>query len=165
MKKLIALASVTMLAVSSAGIVLAAHWGGCHDAYGYGISCGGWGSGSWGSGSSGWGNSSLQRDYCPDGDMTFSYYDGMCDEGVAAEEGGTTTDGSSTTTTTTTTTDGGPITVVTTTATSGGDVSDDDIAIITEALSNNSGSTWGSNVPANEVISLPAFLPETGASL
>ena len=98
--------------------------------------------------------------------MTFSYYDGLCDEGVAAE---TTTTGTTTSTTgTTTTTTGGPVTVVTTTT-----ATDDTVTVTAEEVNtindirenlqnNNSGGTPTVAVPT---ISLPSFLPETGASL
>ena len=162
MKKVISLLSVLAL-VASSGAVLAQYstYGGW-----------GWGASTGSSSSSGGSSSSLQRDYCPDGDMTFSYYDGLCEEGVAAAESGTTTttsDGTATegtTTTTVTTSDGGPISIITTTtATEGGEVSTTDtetVMDIKEQLMNNSSNTV---VPAVETISLPAFLPETGASL
>ncbi len=183
MKKFISLASVAALAISSLWVVSAMHaWGSaCHNfvpGYGYvTVNCpsptvGWWGWGSWGWSSSAW-SSSLQRDYCPDGDMTFSYYDGLCDDWVAAETNTnsdtTTTTDTGTTTTSNTSTTSGPVTVVTTTTTA----TDDTVTVtpeevntindIRDTLQNN--NSWGTPVVVPPTISLPSFLPETGASL
>ena len=83
-------------------------------------------SSSWGWG---WGwSSSLQRDYCPDGDFSASYYDGNCDVWVAAGVAPTGTTTTSTTSTTTSptlgtiTTPTGTTSVITTTSTTPGTV-------------------------------------------
>lgn len=160
MKKLIALASVLTLVAGSSTV-----FGQCFTTNSYGyqvqVSCG-----------SGWGGSSnLQRDYCPDGDNTLSYYDGMCDEGVASSStsGGTTTSGSttgSTTGTTTITTIGsttGSTTGVVTnpTVTPTVDAQDDmEVKNLLDSLTNNSG---GNTPPPS--FALPTEIPKTGASL
>ncbi len=104
----LALSSVSVFAQS-----YCAAWTG----YWYSVACStvssnpGWGW-SWG------GSSSLQRDYCPDGDNTFSYYDGMCESWVAASEPETTTtttDSSSSSSTGTTWSTGGEEITTTTT--------------------------------------------------
>jgi len=145
MKKLIALASVLALTASSGLVTVSAQ---CFDGYGYQVSCGSGGSGSSGGGTrSNGGSSNLQRDFCPDGDMTLSYYDGMCAAGVAAstEDDMMNDDDMMEEEMTTTTTDGN-ITVVTTTAT-------DDTVMVTvddeetimnirdEIMNNNAGNT------------------------
>lgn len=132
MKKVISLLAAMTLALSSIPAVFAQSYCAPWTGYGYSVACSAvtssnpWGWWGW------WGSSSLQRDYCPDGDNTFSYYDGMCDNGVAAaeaEETTTTTEDDSGEETTTTTTvvpvEGGGeevvTTVVTTTTTTEGE--------------------------------------------
>lgn len=55
----------------------------CFDGYGYQVSC--W-SGWSGLVTSRWGSSQLQRDYCPSGDLTLSYYDWLCDENEVLQD-------------------------------------------------------------------------------
>lgn len=154
MKKVIALFSIATLVVAPA-----------FAQYGYNQWGGGWG---WG------GSSSLQRDYCPNGDNTLSYYDGMCDQGVVAQEEPETNTNTNTNTSTTTTT--GTNTVVVTSPT-------DDNVVITEEEENtieeikeqlqNAGNTGSSNSGSSNTgwaggtggFNLPTALPATGASI
>lgn len=133
MNKLLSIISILLLTAS-----------GAFAQYGYNVSQ--WSGGGWSW--SHWGSSSLQRDYCPNGDNTFSYYDGMCgDESDNNVDDSTTVE----TTTVTTTNSVEPLYIITVEE----EVMINEIKEELEAI----------HSPTVETIVLPSFLPATWASL
>lgn len=104
---------------------------------------------SWGWGNSYSSSSSLVRDVCPDGDYTFSYYDGYCDDDVKVAAASTVTATEATgniTTQVVTSTDVSVIEYIQT--------AKEDLIKQTEQTTSTTGT-----------IVLPTFLPETGSNL